>query len=100
MQAILAMLALRHSTPELDGPDAAPSNVNTYLYSSPATKIGISWTNGDNTAQTDVSIDGGSSVYTTVPAGIAQYDTGLTSGVVPAVRHTKNGITTDWVGAV
>lgn len=98
MQAILAMLALRYTTPELDGPDAAPSNVDTYLYS--GTKIGISWTNGDDTAQTDVSIDGGSSVHTTVPARIAQYDTGLTSGVVPAVRHTKNGITTDWVGTV
>lgn len=98
MQAILAMLALRHSAPELDGPDAPPTNVNTYLYS--GTKIGISWTNGDATAQTDVSIDGGSSVHTTVPAGIAQYDTGLTSGVNPAVRHTKNGITTDWAELV
>ena len=98
MQHIFAMCLARRIEVTGDGPGAAPSDVDTYLYS--GSKIGISWTNGDTKAQTEVSIDGGSTVHDIVAPRVDTYDTGLTSGVVPAVRHVLNGQYTAWVGQV
>lgn len=75
-------------------PTASPSNVARYTYA--GSKIGVSWTNGDATAQTRVyrSTGGVWSLIGTAAAGETTWETGFTSGTLFGCSHFKNTVET------
>lgn len=83
--------------PPPPGPGAPPTNGLEYTYG--GNKIGLSWTNGDPAAQTQIGYAGSgepTGVTDTVAAGATTYETG---GMVSDgwwVRHLRNGQTSAW----
>jgi hypothetical protein len=88
-QWVAVLLASGGST----APTASPSDVSRYLYA--GTKIGVTWTNGDDTCDTRVyrRVSGAWTFVTEVGEGETTADTGFTSGTF-GVTHEKNGIET------
>ena len=75
------------------GPSAAPSAVSRYLYNT--TRIGVSWTNGDATAASNVyrraTINDNWVLVASAVAGATSAETGFTSGFLFGVSHVKSG---------
>lgn len=78
------------------GPNACPSNITPYEWDAVKGWWGVTWTNGDSTAYTQFSEDGGSSVSHTAQPGVSSYTpywtaSDLSSGLLK-MRHFKNGV--------
>ena len=78
------------------GPNACPTNITTYLSNPTTNWYGVTWTNGDATAYTYFSEDGGTSVSYQATPGRVSYDGLWTlaetqSGLI-VMKHVKDGI--------
>lgn len=79
------------------GPDACPSSISPYEYDPVKGWWGVTWVNGDSTAYTYFTEDGGSSVSHQVsPGATSLVGTGWTLADINSgdiqMKHVKNGI--------
>lgn len=95
-QVVRLLIAAGAANADPIGPNACPSNINPYIWDAVKSWYGVTWTNGDATAYTYFSEDGGSTVSHTEPPGSTQYTPywtidDITSGDLK-IKHVKNGI--------
>lgn len=89
--------------PDTSAPTGPPTNASAYAYA--GDRVGVQWTNGDSTAETEIARTGATTVQPTarefiVPATETAYQTGQTDRCYWWVRHRKNGQYTVWVIAL
>lgn len=89
--------------PDTSPPTGPPTNASAYVYA--GDRVGVQWTNGDSTAETEIARTTAALLQPTarefvVPATETAYQTGQTDRCYWWVRHRKNGQYTVWVIAL
>jgi hypothetical protein len=95
-EVVMLLIAAGAANADPIGPNACPSNINPYEWDEVKGWWGVSWTNGDATAYTYFSEDGGSTVSDTVFPGVTSYTPYWTLAQVTSgnlrMKHVKNGV--------
>lgn len=94
MNGRFGMLAVAAELANPPGPDGAPINPNWYF----TTKWHFRWTNYDSSYYTQLSKDGGTTVYTTLGPGVTEYGSEYSQDASWVVRHSQGGLYSDWAG--
>lgn len=76
------------------GPNGPPSNVQENVYGNG--KYYYTWDNYDASYGISISTDGGTSVYSNLPAGTTSWDSGSAIPTDFAVRHYQGALTSAW----
>lgn len=95
-EVVMLLIAAGAANADPVGPNACPSNINVFEWDETKGYWGVTWTNGDATAYTYFTEDGGSSVSKQIFPGQTSYTpfwtaTEVFSGDIK-MKHVKNGI--------
>ena len=90
-------------TPDTTPPSGPPTNASAYTYG--GSLIGVQWTNGDSTAETEIARTTAALIEPTsrdyiVPPTETAFQTGETERCYWWVRHRKNSQYSTWVLAL
>lgn len=102
LNSLMPAVPAADAVPDTTPPSGPPTNTSAYTYS--GDKIGVQWSNGDITAETEIARTAGALIEPTArdyiaPATETSFQTGSTSRCYWWVRHRKNGQYSAWVFA-